>query len=229
MQVTRLMLMALVVLGWGVAPLQGSVQIFLDRNDFEAATDGLAFEGFNEGFDDATSLLFDDFSVHSIGANPFWSTNEARFVSEGARAVAYTSDFLGQSVRFDFDNPIQIFGIDINDWGTPAGAQGVLTVSTDTGSLSEWLLAEVNGGTLPTGNTIFFGVIDSEPFSSLTLFSNTSGHTIGDTIGLDNLSYGGLMADQIPEPSSWLAWMGLALCGCGFRSCRRKRRGRQSG
>ena len=222
-QSIRLMLISAVVLAWGATSLEGAVQLFADRALFEAATYGLEFEGFEEDFgSNFTEHDFDDFKLSVVaGGNSFSSTNEGFFVSEGDRAVVYTSDEFGQEINFGFTEPIYIFGIDINDWGTPSQAVGVLEVFNETNSFDEELAAlAATDPRLGRGNTIFFGVIDENPFSSVTIRSTTG----GDLIGLDNVSYGGPMVEQIPEPSSWFAWSGLALCGWAFGWRRRKQR-----
>jgi len=222
-QSIRLMLISAVVLAWGATSLEGAVefQLFSDRAQFEAATSGwdMEFEGFNEEFDLDYLLEFPGFSL-GADPNPLSYTDDLRFVTDGG-AVRFPGTWPTQEMTFSFTNPINVFGIDINDWGTTGS--GVLEVTNNTGTIDEHLGSVADADHLPLGNTIFFGLIDPEPFNSVSIRATTD----GDTVGLDKLSYGGPMVEQIPEPSSWFAWSGLALCGWAFGWRRRKQRAGQ--
>ena len=92
--------------------------LYTDRASFQSAAAALVEEGFNTWFDAAPSVDFGDFSVSAANEN----VNSGGFpevVSEGARSI-YGFDptpviGIGNAFRFDFDQPITAFGIDIND------------------------------------------------------------------------------------------------------------------
>ncbi len=220
----------LLILVAGVTPASAAVQIFIDQAQEGDPTDRSAFmlaiaslgitpsfEGFNDGF--ATTpgpLVYDDFEIVGVGlSNGFRSETDPRFVSEGTRAIEYTAESDGTSVTFGFTEPINVFGIDINDWGT--NSLGILRISNDTGTFfEEWLVDQPPYW--ERGERLFFGAIDDQPFSSVTVFANTD----LDRIGLDYLTYGQLGVDQIPEPSSLLIWSLIGTAGLGYVARRRR-------
>ena len=191
--------------------------VYSDRASFLAATAGLSLsqEGFNAPFDAGNPVDFGDFSVTASAGNVNWG-NGASFpevVSEGAGSIYGFNDnpFSQNTFTFDFSSPITAFGVDINEFSIPP-----LTASTDTGSL---LAFEIADQPPPIGTkTIFFGVVDSTPFSSVSIrWANAT-----DTVGFDDLVY----VAPIPIPAAApLLGSGIGLLGyLGWR----KRKQRQS-
>ena len=192
--------------------LRADVVFFSDRDDFNDATSGLNFWGFNFGFSGPTSLLpppHPGFTMSVIRAQqPFTPGANSRVVSEGSLSVQYTSSANDTLVTITFNVPINAFAIDIKDWGTTNS--GRLLVENNTNSFSE-VLGDVDPSThLEIGNLIFFGVIDDDPFTSIRILSNTQ----GDLIGLDAMLFG--QAANVPEPSSLLTAL-VAVFGLAWR------------
>jgi len=184
--------------------------IYSDRVLFDTATTGLSFEGFNDFFTDAETVNFSGFSATgtrlsgNTGSVMSVTGTGSQFITEGSRAIAHSS--LDTLLVFTFDTAITSFGIDINDWGDITGP-GTLSVTNNTGSFDRLLLTSPDGSVLPGGNSIFFGVVDTTSFTSVTFTSNVN---VGDFAGYDALSFGGT-AVPIP-PALWL--LGSGLLGC---------------
>ncbi len=195
------------------ARLQADLVRYSDRSDFNAVTSGLNYRGFNDAFGGTFTLRnYGGVTVRiQSHQQPFSSGTNPRVVSEGPRALQYTSRDLDTKVTFTFAVPINAFGIDIKDWGTVG--TGRLLVENDTGTLSEVVASVDPSSHLPIGNMIFFGVIDDTPFETVSIYSNTR----GDLIGLDFLVFG--QASNIPEPSSLITlWVAV-----GWLAQRRRR------
>lgn len=190
--------------------LRADVVFFSDRDDFNAATSGLNFWGFNETIPSPTGFLSRPGFQMSIvrPAQQFSTGTNARVVSEGLRSVQYTSSANDTLVTINFNVPINAFAIDIKDWGTTNS--GRLLIENSTNSFSEVLGDVVPATHLEIGNLIFFGVIDDDPFSSIRILSNTQ----GDLIGLDAMLFG--QAANVPEPSTLLTSL-VAIFGIAWR------------
>jgi hypothetical protein len=105
-------------------------------------------------------------------------------------------------VLLTFNAPITAFGINITDFGDdPREAASTLIFTTDTGVTG-------NTGLLLLGdaNEQFFGLIDTNPFTSIRIERNPADGELN--IGYDEVYYN--TATAVPEPAS------LLLIGSGF-------------
>ncbi len=179
--------------------------LFSDRATFEAAVSNLEREGF-EGNDGPLSP--DDFELFSAvkstttGGGMIYSS----LASQGTRSMGFQSVGQPTSAIITFSGSINAFGVDILDWATSSGNVAAvkdyfLRIENNTGSLDETLATTTTGVTNPNP-LIFFGVIDSVGFNSITIEANTS----SDTVGLDELVF----SSPVPEPSAMLLFI-LAL------------------
>jgi len=186
-----------------------------DRALFEAAAGPLAVESFEDAFADAPSI---DFPIGgplavtiSTNNGNLGSSSFARGVSDGTSSLS-VNEAVQTTVTFSFASAINAFGLDINDMNFVN-----LTISDDLGNVFTDILLGDDGS--PAGgpgfeNRQFFGLVNSESFSTLTLtFTQT---TSSGTLFLDRLQYGA----TVPEPAV-LALMGLGFAGLG---CRKKRK-----
>lgn len=179
--------------------------LYTDRTAFQSAASPLAEEGFNTAFSAAPTVDFGDFIVAAAFDNVN-SANGVTFpevVSEGERSI-YGFDStpvprIGNAFRFDFDQPITAFGIDINF------------------NISEPLTADNNGSldttTLTSGQpSLFFGVIDSDPFTRVVIAWGFG----GDAVGFDYLQYSSTAVVPVPA-AAWLLGSGLVALGAVAR------------
>lgn len=175
--------------------------LYTDRSAFQSAASALLEEGFNTRFDAAPTVDFGDFSVSAANENVF-SGGFPEVVSEGARSI-YGFDStpvigIGNAFRFDFDQPITAFGIDINDIADNPPSLALILRASNNGSL---LTPTSNLKTAPDVSNLFFGVIDTVPFTRLTIDWNDAGYVVG----FDYLQY-----SAVPVPAAiWLFGSGL--------------------
>ena len=195
------------VMWFGVCSIVGSqiispaiaATVYSDRASFLAATASLSLsqEGFNSTFAAANPVDFGDFSVTASIGNVNWGNGPTfpEVVSEGAGSIYgfANNPFSQNTFTFDFSSPITAFGVDINNFSTPP-----LTASTNTGSLLAFEIADQP----PQTKTIFFGVVDTTPFNSLSIrWANAT-----NAVGFDDLVY----TAPIPIPAAvWLFGSGL--------------------
>jgi hypothetical protein len=178
--------------------------LYTDRATFQSAASALVEEGFNVRFDAAPSVDFGDFNVSAANEN----VNSGGFpevVSEGARAI-YGFDptpviGIGNAFRFEFDQPITAFGIDINDIADSPPSLGLILRASNNGSLSP---PTSNLKTAPEVSNLFFGVIDSVPFTRLFIEWNDAGYVVG----FDYLQYTDTAVVPVPA-AAWLFGSGL--------------------
>jgi len=119
------------------------------------------------------------------------------------------------STVFTFDNPIRAFGADWNLFG-PGGAGIGIQVSID-GMLVSELDNELGNpksilAAAPDGE--FFGFVNSDPFTMLTLTGGTQTQNASrETYSLDNAAF-----SPVPEPSAVLVFgSGLIVTGLAIR------------
>ncbi|KKK49046.1 hypothetical protein LCGC14_3139020 [marine sediment metagenome] len=189
-------LLAVVFLASSVC--QASQISYDNRGSFSAATDTLVEERFETFFTSAQTVQFNGFSI-SVQIGKALSTTTGSLVSEGSRAVT-DETATNRVFTIVFDVPTYAFGMDINDWGTSGGTHS-LTASSDTG-LNHVIAS--SPPSLGSGNTIFWGVVDSDAFNTITIDTGYG----GDRIGIDYAEH-----SSVPEPATigLLAFGGLAL------------------
>lgn len=192
---------------------------YCTRADFQAATSGLSYEGFEDYFPSGKSISFSGFTLSVVNGSDLSRSNRYDLPSEGSWAVtSEQSPTLTSEFTFTFDVPVTAFGVDINDfadsWDDTKGESAIMTVTNDTPSFAyEFSTTKM----LPEPNTLFFGVTDSSPFSSVTF-------TAYVPLAPDAIAFDALEFNQIPAPSSLvgLLSMGLVALVIAFRRRFRK-------
>jgi len=213
-KVVTLTLMSLAMMLIACTPLHAALITYSDRTSFDAATGGgLSFESFETPFSGSASVSFTGFSItESGGANVIYSWDDtflggvglSNASTDGTR-VAGAQNQSASLFTFQFDNPINAFGLDI----TTDSA-----VSVDVGG-------DISSSFNTAANTAyFFGVVDNMGTFDTVTFDFGS-NFLGE-MGYDSVSFG---TSVIPEPSSFLAWgglLGLGLIGGYWRKRRRQ-------
>lgn len=175
-------------------PTMAMPTIHASEAAFTSATDGieLTSEGFETPFAAANTLTFGNLTISCANCS---AARSSSYPSAGAASLAING---GQPLSFAFASPVNAFGFSIRDFGTLSTTSLSLTVNGTTQSLLSNFLGS-------SGNTHYFGVTDSSPFSSLTL----SGGVSGDIYYLDSISFGAAgAAGAVPEPASWAMMIG---------------------
>ena len=179
--------------------------LYTDRMAFQSAASPLAEEGFNSLFSAAPSVDFGDFRVSATidNVNSANGATLPQLVSEGARSIfgidSNPVPGIGNVFRFDFDQPITAFGIDIND-NTTAPLR-----AANNGSLTQAILTSGQP-------SLFFGVTDSVPFTWVTIAWGFG----GDAVGFDYLQYSSTNVVPVPA-AAWLLGSGLVALGAVAR------------
>lgn len=167
-------------------------------------------ENFDDGMANGFSLTF--------GGSPHTSL-VAGFNSPGIFNMQLQDVLLADdanSTTFDFDAPIRAFGADWNLFGPGGAGVGIQVaiggmllggqVSNVLGNPASTLAASPNGG--------FFGFINSDLFSEMTLTGGTQGtNQSRETYSLDNAAF-----SPVPEPNAVLVFgSGLVVTGLAMR------------
>ena len=169
-----------------------------------------SFEGSPDTGSTSTNMIFGPMSVSCTGSvycPGFFGQRTIGTATHGTVSVFFATP---DTMTFTFSSALTSFGIDVIDLGT-AGATS-LTMTTTNGS-STLYTGHVGG----FANLLFAGVIDSNPFTSIT-FSATARD---DGIDFDSARFG--YAATVPEPETYammLAGLGLL----GFAARRRKQK-----
>lgn len=132
--------------------------------------------------------------------------------ADGQRFVSvYQPNQVQGPVQFKLAAPSQAFGFAMVDLGEVAGT---LTLTTDTGAYAGGVVLASFGGGLSSGNRQFFGITQTQAFSSVWL--TASG--LDDAYALDSVQ----LQAPVPEPGQ-LALLTLGLAGlAGVRALRRR-------
>lgn len=215
------LLLAVVVAGSIVSRAAAVSLTFTDEATFLSAVASTTKESF-EGLtatNGPTANFFDlpDFDISvtspvSPGAGIFNVPLAGGFATDGSNWLAYQSD-VNDTLRFDFDTPINAFGINITDWGD--FRPGSLFFSNDAGDNFTVAVSPQSNG-----NLIFFGLINPTMSFTQIVFTNTADN---EGYGIDEVYYSSSPANPIPEPSTLLL-LASGLGGLGFVRWRKKRR-----
>lgn len=200
----------LLIIGFGFSTwttAHAAAVFFSDELSFQAALGGqsLNLESFETQFTDAPTVNFSGFSVTAGGGIPnilsLPGPASGALPTDGDRTIGGIDfGFRGTGFTFEFDSPINAFGIDI--LGPLDVGPGTLTLSTSNGD-SQVLLS----GLQPAFEDFFVGVInDMSTFDSVTI----TGTATGDGIQLDRLQSG--LVAPVPLPAAFW-FLGTALLG----------------
>lgn len=171
------------------APAFAVPTIHTSEAGFDSATSeiSLTIEGFETPFAAANTLTFGDLAIGCANCS---ASRSSSYPSAGVASLAING---GQPLSFAFAAPVNAFGFSIRDFGTLSTTNLWLTVNGVTVPLLSSFLGS-------SGNTRYFGVTDSSPFSSVVL----SGGVSGDNYYLDKVSFGAAIeTGAVPEPASW--------------------------
>lgn len=200
-----------------------------DRNTFQSATTNLSTESFEDAFLSGNNLSFATGSPQAFTVTSdtlMLQESYSRFVSDGSAALGF-SEYPSATLTFTFDTPVYAFGIDVNDMNF-----GTMSYSDNLGNSLIRVLDGDNGtsaGGQGFQNLQFFGLTNTESFSSVQLSFSNSDSQLAGTISVDRLEYQTtVLADSIsldglvPVPASvWLFSSGLfGLIGVARRKAR---------
>ncbi|MEW4490033.1 PEP-CTERM sorting domain-containing protein [Thalassoglobus sp. JC818] len=187
--------------------------IFTDRAAFDAAiAGGITTDSFEDGFATGDSVTRVGFSMSETGGltNSIMASDAAMLGflglgganTEGALAGTFADD--GNSVlTFNFDSPINAFGIDLT-----SNVAGSITIGGDVAS----------SVAVGAGGSQFFGVINTTgTFDELTVGFNGEAN-----IGFDDLDFGNADLNTVPEPGTMALFAFGALMMAGGYVYRQK-------
>lgn len=202
------------------------VVFFTDRPSFSSSgPNTMMYEGFNVPFPSHDPNVW-----FPTGGPPLFQVSENSnsphvvstfdvpspnlFISEGVGAIRFSVN--PSSFEFIFSEPITAFGVDVTDIDPDFG----ITVNDDYGN-SFNLTVPIAGQT--TAYNQFFGIVNTQPFSSVTIDVSRSTHGFSQSSGLGFLGFDWVqfgLANPIntPEPGAIATWIAalLALPGVWF-------------
>lgn len=132
--------------------------------------------------------------------------------TDGSQDLLLANTFAPMTLRFDFPQPIQHFGLYVIDWGDSLPGTLSLTIESDPS-----LFNLVTPPALSSGNEIFLGVTRDTPFQTIDLVFTTT----DDGVAIDEVYF------TAPEPRA-VTLMGLCILGLFLRSNMRSRIRRRS-
>lgn len=171
------------------ANASAAVITYTDRIAFEAAVANFTIDNLNDVTDGHKPTGLDRgaylFTMDSFGCNSGPGQCGDNTV-DGFTYPAYIWTY--GSGSFIFDNAIHAFGLDYGNYNS----------STASVILNGYSASTTDGG--------FFGIIDSNAFTTVTYSATGSGSLF------DNVTYSATQTSQVPEPGA-LALIGLGLVG----------------
>lgn len=138
----------------------------------------------------ASDALFGVFSVPFSGARP----------ADGANYVRVTGVSRAELV-FELSVPTRFFGISFSDWGDIAAGKLTQIIENSVPFVIDESPRPDASGPL-TGDQIFFGVIESDPFTTVVIRSTAS----GDGFAIDEIFFrrAGRSTDLNQDPAAYL-------------------------
>lgn len=183
------LIFALAGLTFFTANVSAAVMTYTDRTAFEAAAASYNIDSLNDITDGHKPTGVDrgaySFTMNSFGCNSGPGQCGDNTV-DGFTYPAYIWTYDPGS--FIFDSAIYAFGLDYGNYSS----------STASVILNGYSASTTNGG--------FFGIIDSNAFTTVTYSATGSGSLF------DNVTYSATQTNQVPEPGA-LVLMGLGLVG----------------
>jgi hypothetical protein len=193
-------------------PAVASPTFYTDEAAFHAASAALTIESFESPVDETlNSSMFADILAVSSG----YLFRDTQHPTDGAQALLVNTSSLSFS-RYHMPYKFTSFAIDAVKWVTQEGS---IRFDTDNGSHLfdfDGSYFDADGHYRDPKLLFFFGVVDPDGFSEVTLTPTV----IGDVAGYDRLQSSTLPPPTgvVPEPAAWLSMIvGLALVGMGQR------------
>lgn len=192
----------------------GTISVFNNKAAFSSAIgSGAQFEGFESSpasTSTGTRLDFSGISFSCSGTTycPGFFGQSSAISDTGSKSVYFASP---DTATFTFSSGISGFGIAIGGAGDVSPI--TLSATLSNGDAATVLTSYANSSGGFSGNTVYFGITDSTPFTSVTFSPSNK----ADGIFFDSLTF--KAASTVPEPTS-IALLGLGLLG--FAASRRK-------
>jgi len=192
----RLIVFAVTAVLVSAAPFSlASAQVFFDNEtDFFNAAEELTLESF-EGLGDTTfsnsPIVAGGLSItpNAAPARIRSTSTGGHFATDGIRYIESGSGTESIELVFDLAEPSFAFGLSITDFGD--NGTGGLVFKIAMRPPEPFV---VSGAPAANGNLIFFGVVDSTPFSRVTL--TTESFIDDDGIGIDGV----FTSASVPQP-----------------------------
>jgi hypothetical protein len=137
--------------------------------------------------------------------------------TEGTKFLfTYRENEVAGTLQIDLSAPTTAFGFNVMDWGD--GAVGSLTLTTNAGESQTPQTILEAPPFLSDGNTAFFGIVQSTPFTQVFITSNA----VDDAFGIDKV-----YLRPVPAPGALLTVLLGAVPGiCALRRRALRRVGR---
>lgn len=193
---------------------------FLSQLAASVATED--FESFTSGQSSPLSLVFPGAGTTMLLGNGLINTNSSSQSENGAYAISGSQNYLvqgGESFTIAFSQPVAGFGFYITD----LGSELLLNLSLADGGVEPIAISSTEsfGSNVnrQSGSVQYEGVIADTPTEYFTSIEITPQATVQlDGFAFDDLTIASpQQVEAIPEPSSLLGLVGLALCGCGVK------------
>jgi hypothetical protein len=194
--------------------------VYFDQAAFVADAGSLSFDSYEDleqqiltpagaiardGYEISSSVLSADSGLYVFDV----PTGFGAFATDGDTFLVHQTD-AGERLRFDFDTPINSFGLSITDWDNPLMTSGArLVFGNDAGDKFEVIATPQLDG-----EVLFFGIVNPEFAFTYVEFGNDA---VNEAYGFDSVYFG----SQAPVPLPAAAWLLLGALS-GLATLRRK-------